>query len=118
MEMLLKTRQAYSEIDEFIHLLNKQDRNKIPKKLREFFSNEKDKEYIKNINIDVPIKEQNLREETLAIIAILNLKYWCEDKEEKKRLMQVYINNEKKYQKILQVAFNSDDVFKNKKKEK
>ena len=43
-------------------------------------------------------------EETLAIIAMLNLKYWCEDKNERERLKQIYRNNEKEYQELVQVG--------------
>ena len=35
------TRQAYSEIDEFLNLLTEEQREKIPKKLRDFFKKEK-----------------------------------------------------------------------------
>ena len=34
-------RKAYSEVDDFIELLEEEDRNKIPKKLRDFFKREK-----------------------------------------------------------------------------
>ena len=43
MSVSIKTRQAYSEIDEFLGLLTEEQRNEIPKKLREFFKEEKDK---------------------------------------------------------------------------
>lgn len=113
MGISISTRQAYSEIDEFLNLLNIKEQNKIPIKLREFFKEEKDKEYVKKINKNISIKEQNLKEETLAIIALLNLQYWCEDEKEKERLKQVYANNEKKFQEVLKVKFDSDDIFKN-----
>jgi len=104
-------RQAYSEVDEFLSLLSEHERNKIPENLREIFRQEKDKDYIKGINPSIEIKDQNLLEETLAIIAMLNLNYICEDEEEKARLREVYANNEKKYQDIFQVDFNADEVF-------
>ena len=111
---MTKTRQAYSEIDEFLGLLSEEQRNEIPKKLRDFFKEEKDQEYFKNIDKDIPIKDQNLKEETLAIIALLNLQYWCEDENEKKRLKEVYAKNEKRYQEYLQVQFNPNEIFKKK----
>lgn len=104
-------RQAYSEVDEFLGLLSEQERNKIPEHIREIFKQEKDKEYIKGINPNIEIKEQNLLDETLAIIAMLNLNYICEDEQEKERLKEVYANNEKKYQELFQVAFNAEEVF-------
>jgi len=114
MGVSVRTRQAYSEIDEFLGLLSEEQINKIPKKLREFFREEKDENYIKGINPKEPIKNQNLKEETLGIIALLNLQYWCEDENEKQRLKEVYAKNEKVYQEMLQVAFNPDDIFKKK----
>ena len=74
---------------------------------------EKDKEYKKQIDSEIPIKDQNLKSETLAIIAMLNLQYWCEDEQEKERLKKVYAQNEKTYQEDLQIKFNPDNIFKN-----
>ena len=114
MGVSINTRKAYSEIDEFLGLLSEEQRNKIPKKLREFFKEEKDQEYKKGINPNIAIKNQDLKEETLGIIALLNLQYWCEDENEKQRLKEVYAKNEQVYQEMLQVAFNPDDIFKKK----
>lgn len=114
MSVSIKTRQAYSEIDEFLELLSEEQRNEIPKKLRDFFKEEKDQEYFKNIDRDIPIKYQNLKEETLAIIALLNLQYWCKDEEEKKRLQAIYAQNEKEYQEMLHEKYNPNNIFKQK----
>ena len=116
MNLTLSTRQAYSEIDEFIELLTEEQKNEIPNELRSYFKAEKDKNYIKRIDASIPIKEQNLKKETLALIALLNLQYWCKDEEEKKRLKSIYIKNENKYQEILRKKFNPNDVFRKKKK--
>ncbi len=104
-------RMAYSEVDEFIELLPEDIKQKIPQNLRRIFKEEKDKNYVKKIAQNVPIKEQNLLEETLAIIAMLNLDYICEDEDEKERLREVYENNEKKYQKLFQMDFNDNEIF-------
>ena len=115
MSVPIKTRQAYSEVDEFLKLLSEEKRNEIPKKLRKLFREEKDEKYFKNIDKNVPIKDQNLKEETLAIIALLNLQYWCKDEEEKKRLREIYAQNEKKYQNMLYEKYNPNDIFKKEK---
>ena len=99
-------RQAYTEIDNFIELLDEHDRDKIPQKLKEFFKKEKDDKYIKVINPNLPIKEQNLKKETLALIAMLNLQYWCDNEEERKRLKKVYAENEIKYKQKLKKTYN------------
>ena len=110
----VNTRQAYTEIDNFIELLDEYNRNKVPKKLREYFKKEKDNTYTKIIDPNISIKEQNLKEETLALIAMLNLQYWCEDEEEKQRLKKIYSDNEIKHQQKLREMYNPDDVFKTK----
>lgn len=113
----VNTRQAYTEIDNFIELLDEYNRNKVPKKLRDYFKKEKDDTYTKTINPNIPIKEQSLKEETLALIAALNLQYWCEDEEEKQRLKKIYSDNEIIHQQKLQEMYNPDDIFKNKQKQ-
>ena len=60
----VSTRQAYTEIDNLIELLDEYYKNKIPKKLREFFKREKDNNYIKVIDPKLSIKEQKLKKET------------------------------------------------------
>jgi hypothetical protein len=105
------TRQAYSEVDEFIELLDDYEKYQVPDKLREFFKKEKDPNYYKGINPNIPIKNQNLKEETLAIIALLNLQYWCDDEEEKERLKQVYAENEEKYFKYMKEKYNPENIF-------
>ena len=65
MGVSINTRQAYSEVDEFLGLISNEHRNKIPKKLREFFREEKDTNYIKGINVieELPNKDKMLSDE-------------------------------------------------------
>ena len=111
MSITAATRQAYSEVDEFIELLDDYEKYQVPEKLREFFKKEKDPNYYKGINPNIPIKNQNLKEETLAIIALLNLQYWCDDEEEKERLKKVYAENEEKYFKYMREKYNPENIF-------
>jgi len=107
----LSTRQAYAEIDNFLELLDEIEKNKIPINLRKIFKQEKDKNYIKNIDINIPISKQNLKEETFAIIALLNLKYWCDDEVEKERLRKIYEKNEEIYKEELDKIQTLDYTF-------
>lgn len=110
--MDIETRQAYSEVNKFLEVIGEEMSNKIPLKLRNFFKREMDKNYIPTININTPIKEQKLKRKTIAIIAGLNLQYWCKE-ERKKELLEIYYNNEKKYQDELHKKYNPDNIFKN-----
>lgn len=100
MGISIKDKQAYSEIDEILSLMSEKDRNKIPEELRNFFATEKDKYYQKNIDPNISLEEQNLMEETISIIAFLNLKYWCEDEKRKEELKKIYIANDKKAEEL------------------
>ena len=105
----LNYKRAYSEVDTFIDLLNEDKQEKIPKELRDFFKNEKDNSYNKIIEPCKPIKEQNLSNEALTIIAYLNLTYWCEDENEKQILLSIYDENEIKYQQELNILPNQSN---------
>ncbi len=112
--MNIETRQAYSEVNKFLELIGEEMSNKIPVKLRKFFEREMDKNYIPTINTNIPIKEQNLKRKTIAIIASLNLQYWCKE-DKKQELLEIYSNNVKKYQEDLREKYNPDDIFKTEK---
>lgn len=111
MKLSINTRQAYSEVDEFLGLVTEEEKNQIPKKLRNFFREERDINYHKNIDPSIPIKEQNLKEETLSIIALLMLQYWYKDEDKKQRLLEILDENERKYQEELREKYNPDDLF-------
>lgn len=112
--MNIETRQAYSEVNNFLEVIDKEMSDKIPKKLKNYFKREMDKDYIPKINPEIPIKSQNLRRKTIAIISGLNLQYWCNE-EEKQKLLQIYSNNEKNYQAELREKYNTDNLFKKQK---
>ena len=91
---------------------------KVPKKMREMFKNEKLQDYEPNIDKNIPLEEQQLERKTLAILAMLNLNYWCENEEEKEELIRAYSNNDKKRNEELREKYNPDNIFKNKNKER
>ena len=113
MEITKSTRIAYAEIDSFIELLPKEEKEKIPSKLKQYFKAEKDKETTKKLSMDIPIEEQNLQEETWNLIAMVYLKYLCEDEKEKKELEQIYDENEKKYREEMKEKYNPKKILEN-----
>lgn len=112
--MNIETRQAYSEVNAFLQLIDSNMSNKIPKKLKNFFKREMDKKYQPVLKKNIPLKEQNLRRKTIAIISSLYLQYWCTDISKKEELLKTYKNNEIKYQEQLREKYNPDMLFKNK----
>ena len=117
MEITKSTRIAYAEIDSFIELLPRAEKEKIPSKLKQYFKDEKDKETTKKLSMYIPIEKQNLQEETWNLIAMIYLKYLCEDEEEKKELEQIYDENEKKYREEMKEKYNPEKIFKEREKQ-
>ena len=110
--------KAYSEVDKILSFMEIRYVEKVPKKMREMFKNEKLQDYEPNIDKNIPLEEQRLERKTLAIFAMLNLNYWCENEEEKEELIRAYSNNDKKRNEELREKYNPDNIFKNKNKER
>ena len=107
--------KAFAEVDEILVLMENKYIEKIPQKTREMFKNERSLDYKPEIKVDIPLAEQNLQRKTFAILAMLNLNYWCEDENEKQKLLQVYAKNDKKKEEELRKKYNPDNIFKDKK---
>lgn len=111
--MLIDNMLAYAEVDEILNLLEEEYTNKIPEKIRKFLKEEKMQDYKPEIKVEIPLTEQNLRRETMVLLAILNLNYWCESEEEKEEFRKELAKNEKE-RKELEEKYNPDNLFKNK----
>lgn len=92
--MSLTMKKAYAEVDEILKNLTSEYLDRVPLNLRKFFSEEKDKSH--KVDIDFTLDDDGLLKETLAILALLNLKYWVKDKSEYNRLINIYKENELK----------------------
>lgn len=114
--MVMENMLAYAEIDEILNLLEDDYRERVPKKVIDFFKEEKMKDYHPEIDIEKPLIEQNLKRETMVLLAILNLNYWCENEEEKQRFLNELDKNEEE-KKELEEKYNPDNLFKKKQDE-
>ena len=114
--MVMENMLAYAEIDEILNLLEDDYREKVPKKVRDFFKEEKMKDYHPEIDIEKTLIEQNLKRETMVLLAILNLNYWCENEKEKQRFLNELDKNEEE-KKELEEKYNPDNLFKKKQDE-
>lgn len=112
--MKAKTKDAYVEVLGILDLLDEEQKNRIPKKLKEFFENNKNQDYQVNIDSNIPLEEQNLLQETVDILAMLKLNYWCTNEKEKEGLFNLLNENEKKYQEELRKKYNPNNLFKDK----
>ena len=108
---------AYSEVYEVLNLMEDEDKERVPQEVRNFFEEQRMKEYKPKIRTDIPLTEQNLRRETLVLLTILVINYWCDSEEEKQSFIDELGKNEKIKMK-LQEKYNPDNLFKNRKKTK
>lgn len=110
-------KKAFSEIDMILNLIDSEMKNKVSANFIKFIKEEKDNEYKPNIKQDIPLEEQNILPETIDILALLKLNYWCNE-EEKKELLELLNKNEQQFQKEAKEKYDIDKLFKtNKTKE-
>jgi len=112
-----KTKEIYSEVYAILVLLGERFVNKLPNKLFELIKDERLDSYNPQYNLELPLEEQNVKEETIDMIALFYLNYWCSSKEEKEQLKEVWKENEEKYEKELNEKYNTDNLFKNRQTE-
>ena len=110
--MTKERREAYVEVLEVLNNMDSKYIEKIPKKLIQFFINNSSKEYKFQLKENIPLEEQNLKEITINILAMLNLNYWCESEEHKKELLKRYYDNEMKYQEKIMEQYSTEKLFK------
>ena len=106
--------KAYAEVLLILSYMEQKYADMIPKKLLELFNEEKDKNYQPNINPNISLAEQNLQRKTLALLAMLNLNYWCKDENEKQEMLKMYSENDKKIEAEMRERYNPDNLFRKK----
>ncbi len=104
---------AYAEVDYIIHHMNEKYIDKLPESLLRFFGEIKDPEHEIHIDPYKPLQSQGLRKYTLEIVALLHLKYWCEDEERKKQLYDLMLRNQEKLEEQMREKFSIDNLFDN-----
>ena len=102
---------AYAEVDYIIHHMNEKYVNRVPEKLLKFFATIKDPEHEIYVDPRVPLQNQNLKKYTLELLALLHLKYWCEDEERRKELYNKMIENQQKLDEQMREKYNIDNMF-------
>lgn len=103
---------AYSEVYEILNLMGKEYKNKIPTELLRIIDEERDKDYKPNINIKMPLREQNIHQRTYDILGMLQLNYWCDNENGKKELIKKFNDNNKKREKEIYEKYNPNNIFK------
>ena len=101
---------ASAEIIEILKYLPQSDVEKVPQKLRSFFIKVANKNYVTKIDPNKSMQEQQIKEKTKDLIAVLYRNYWCSE-EERTSLDKKLIENDKKYEEMLREKYNPDNIF-------
>ena len=110
--MNIKTKEIYSEVYQVLNLLGNEYIDRLPKSLFNMLEEKRNINYEPKYTEGLPLNKQNIKKETLSIIALLHLNYWCENVNEKKELSQMFKNNEDRYQDELRKKYDPDNIFK------
>ena len=105
--------QIYSEVYQILNLLGDEYISKLPNKLSIMLKEKRDLNYNPEYTDEIPIYEQNVKKETMAIIVLLYLNYWCKDENEKQVVKNILQKNEEEYQANLREKYNPDKIFEN-----
>ena len=113
MDRVINTK-TYSEIYEILNILGKDFINKLPEKLYLLIDKERDKNYTPNLLRENGILEESkISKETIALFSVLNINYFIQDEEEKKKWLNTFKENEIKHQEELRKKYSPDNIFKN-----
>lgn len=102
---------AYAEVDYIINHMNEKYQEMIPESIRNFFATIREPGYDANIDPRKPLANQGLRQYTLEIIALLHLKYWCQDEERKQELYNKMKQNQMKIEEKIQGQYGIENLF-------
>lgn len=109
--------QACAEMNFILNNLELEDLEKIPKAFIQFFADNMDKNYKVNIDLNKPLYEQNLLEETRAFIKIIDLNYFTSKENLERKIAELGLDDIKEnnsYKNIFQNKnISSIDISKN-----
>ena len=96
MEEHISRSQVYAEVYSVLSALGGQYIRKIPQNVLNIIAEKRDEQYERKINEDIPLEDQNLSKEAIAMLASLKLDYWCETEQEKQSLRAILNLNDEK----------------------
>lgn len=106
--------KACNEVGEILKYIPQEYLNKIPLYVIEKLEENKEQNYNFHYNVNKEYEEQELLEETKAILANLYIDYWATE-EEKEEIKKIHNNDRAKIEFLKRQKYNPDDMFKNKK---
>lgn len=91
----MNQKQVYSEVYTVLSSLGDEYIQRTPKRIWDKINTERDLNYSFYVDENIPLTEQNLSSEAIAMLAALKLDYWCDSQEEKEELELLLKANDK-----------------------
>ena len=111
--MNLQTQEIYSEVYSILNLLGESYIKKLPISLVNMIKEERKQDYNPKYDLTINLEQQNIKRDSLSMIALFHLNYWCNSDEEKNELKKLFKTNEEKHQAEIREKYNPDNLFKN-----
>ena len=83
------TNEIYSEVYAILQILGQNYINKLPNKLYEIIEKEKSNTYNPTYDSIDNLASLNIKKESISMIALFHLNYWCNSEEEKQNLKNI-----------------------------
>ena len=103
---------AVTELLDIFNHLPEETIKKVPKKLIEFFQNNKITDYKCEIDYSKGLDKLDLRPKTKALLAMVYKNYLC-DENQRENFEKILIQNEEEYQKELRKKYSPEKNFEN-----
>ena len=110
--MNTKTKEMYSEVYGILEVLGEKYINKLPKELYELIKKCKLETYSPKYDIETISEDKSINRETLSMIALFHLNYWC-DTEEKQELKNLFKRNDEKNFALKRMNYNLSNILQN-----
>ena len=107
--------KAYKQVIEILKYVPQESVDKIPKEMIKTFKINMDDKYDFKIDISKSFEEQDIFEETKAILANIFRDYWATP-EQKERILEKEKNDREIEENIKREKYNPDNLFKKKQK--
>ena len=107
-----KTKEMYSEVYSILKLLDEKYVKKLPVKLYDLIEKNRLEDYNPIYNPSESLLNQNIKRETLAMLALFELKYWLETDEEKNEFKACLKRNSEEKSRKMRERYSSENIFK------
>ena len=110
-DMNIYTQEIYSEVYAVLNMLGESYIKRLPVALYEMIEKEKSNYYTPTYDSNIPLEKQKIKKESISMIALFHLIYWCETDEEKSKLNKILKDNKENRKSELKENSNLENIF-------